>query len=110
MNRKAETVFPENTQVIEVSNLRNDITNELITIDDSPVIKGWLQDTKGVDIPGQDQPIEFEHYDGIWLGVLEHTLEIGSMKKGILRVIITIGESIVGDFKIPVEFKDRRYL
>ena len=109
MNRKAETIHPQNTEVILVSNLTNGITGELITIDDSPVIEGWILNTSSVEIPGQDLPIEFEHNEGTWLGIIQHTLEIGSMKKGILRVVVTTGGDTVGDFKIPVEFKDRRY-
>lgn len=109
MNRKAETIHPQNTQVIRVSNLRNGITGELITVDDDPVIEGRILNTSSVEIPGQDFPIEFEHNEGTWIGVIQHTLEIGSITKGILRVVVTIGEDTVGDFKIPVEFKDRRY-
>ena len=107
MNRKAETVYPGNTHIIELTDLTDGATSDFIV---DATIEGWLYDARGNLIAGQSFPTEFEYLDdGNYRGILAHTLEIGDLKKGYLHIIITAGETRVGDFKIPIEFKDRRY-
>lgn len=111
MSRKAKTMHPNNTFLIEIVNFRDGITGELISdAEHDPTIEGFLYNIKTREpISDIAQPVIFnEVIPGFYRGIVE-AFGPQSSNKVELKVVVTMpSESLSAEFKFPVELKDRR--
>ena len=67
-------MFPDNTSIIELQDLTNIVTEEIVT---DAVVTATLLDSKGDEVAGQTWPLTLSYVSvGIYRGVIEDDVEI----------------------------------
>ena len=103
------TLYIDNDNVIELSSLKNFITDAYIN---DATVTATLYDTDDVEVVGQTWPLTLAYAaatDGIYRGVLEYDLSVdiaGSMY--IAKVDVDAGSGLIAHFEARVMAVTRR--